>query len=91
VLAPDVRQDQAQEEPRPHLLRLRHQPRKRQAEPWYSDHLANILVNDEQILPLVNEFFAQRIFGANRRAYLADRIVAVPLTSNGSQDTPPLG
>jgi hypothetical protein len=62
-----------------------------QTEAWYADHPANVLVNEDQILPLVNDFFARRVFGTNRRAYLADRIADIPRQRTGNPRLAALG
>jgi hypothetical protein len=42
--------------------------------PWFSTRPAHVTVREDDIMPLVNQFFERRIFGEARAGFLATKL-----------------
>jgi DNA invertase Pin-like site-specific DNA recombinase len=51
--------------------------RQNHAAPWFPDHPNSIMVREDKILSAVGRFFAERVFGPDRRHFLARDIATI--------------
>jgi site-specific DNA recombinase len=56
-------------------------PEHHREQPWYERHPKNLLVREDHLLPVVTEFFGERVLGPQRALYLHNR---KPLPDNSA-------
>ena len=49
-------------------------PNQHSDAPWYSDHPVSVLVREDLLISAVSRFFAQRVYGPDRRFFLAEDV-----------------